>query len=138
MDWLKSQRKTASILIGVHIRRGDYRTYRNGKYFYDLETYKKQMQHLAALLEDKNPLFFICSDESVDLKSFGGLQVIENKNGNATEDLYLLTTCDYLIAPPSTFSKWASFYGDVPLYVLDDATHYPTLDAFEVRYNHYY
>jgi hypothetical protein len=138
MDWLKKQRLPASIIIGVHIRRGDYKSYRNGKYYYDLEIYKKQMQHLANMYADKNPSFFICSDEVFTNYSFSDFKIIENENGNATEDLYLMSTCDYLIAPPSTFSKWASFYGEVPLYVIEEATDLPAAKDFVIRYNHYY
>lgn len=138
MDWLKKQRLIDSIIIGVHIRRGDYKSYREGIYFYELETYKAQMQHLVGLYADKNPSFFICSDEPFGESEFKGFNIIQNKNGNATEDLYLLSTCDYLIAPPSTFSKWASFYGEVPLYVIEEANQLPKQKDFVIRYNHYY
>lgn len=138
MEWLNSQRKPDSVLIGVHIRRGDYSSYRDGKYFYDLDIYKMQIQHIQKLLADKNPVFFICSDEPFEQSFFNDFEVLENTNGNATEDLYLLSACDYLIAPPSTFSKWASYYGEVPLYVMEDANHLPEINEFEVRYNHYY
>lgn len=138
MDWLIKQRIIDSIIIGVHIRRGDYRSYRDGIYFYELEIYKKQMHHLATLFSDKNPSFFICSDEPLGEDEFKDFNIIQNKNGNATEDLYLLSTCDYLIAPPSTFSKWASFYGEVPLYVIEDANQLPEQSDFVKRYNHYY
>lgn len=138
MDWLKKQRLIDSITIGVHIRRGDYKSYREGIYFYELETYKAQMQHLAGLYADKNPSFFICSDEPFGESEFKDFNIIQNKNGNATEDLYLLSTCDYLIAPPSTFSKWASFYGEVPLYVIEEANQLPEQKDFVIRYNHYY
>jgi hypothetical protein len=29
--------------------------------------------------------------------------------------MYALASCDYIVGPPSTFSLWASFYGQVPL-----------------------
>jgi len=35
------------------------------------------------------------------------------------EDLYLLGYCDYIVGPNSSFSQWASFWGGVPLHVLD-------------------
>jgi hypothetical protein len=30
-------------------------------------------------------------------------------------DLYSLARCDYVFGPPSTYSQWASFYGNKPL-----------------------
>jgi hypothetical protein len=41
--------------------------------------------------------------------------------GSAVEDLYSLARCDYLLGPPSTFSLWASFYGNVPLHQMASA-----------------
>jgi hypothetical protein len=42
-------------------------------------------------------------------------------NGNAPEDLYMLSACDALIGPPSTFSLVAAMYRDIPLYRMDSA-----------------
>lgn len=39
--------------------------------------------------------------------------------GSAPEDLFMLSECDYLIGPPSTFSMVASMYRDIPLYRMD-------------------
>jgi hypothetical protein len=33
-------------------------------------------------------------------------------------DLYALARCDYIMGPPSTYTQWASFYGNQPLYHL--------------------
>ena len=46
---------------------------------------------------------------------------IHQFSGNAVEDLYMLSVCDYLIGPPSTYSLVASMYKDVPLYRMDKA-----------------
>lgn len=45
---------------------------------------------------------------------FAGFQATFG-SGDTVEDLYALAECDYLIGPPSTFTVWASFYGNVPL-----------------------
>jgi hypothetical protein len=42
-------------------------------------------------------------------------------NGNAPEDLFMLSECDALIGPPSTFSLVAAMYRDIPLYRMDSA-----------------
>jgi hypothetical protein len=36
-------------------------------------------------------------------------------SGHLVEDMYAFAGCDYLVGPPSTFTTWASFYGQVPL-----------------------
>ena len=41
--------------------------------------------------------------------------------GSGIEDLQLLSQCDYLMGVKSTFSLWASFYRDIPLYWIMDA-----------------
>ena len=37
--------------------------------------------------------------------------------GTEIGDLYSLAACDYIIGPPSTYTQWASFYGQVPRFV---------------------
>jgi hypothetical protein len=51
--------------------------------------------------------------------------------GNAVEDLFMLSQCDYLIGPPSTYSLVAAMYRDIPLYRIDSPdAQLMTLDAF--------
>lgn len=107
---------SADILIGVHIRRGDYATFLGGKWYYSDEQYAQMMQQLvdayAAL--GKTCAFFICSNEAVDLSKYAGLTVL-TKQRHFIVDLYALAKCDAIIGPPSTFSQWAAFYGQKPL-----------------------
>jgi hypothetical protein len=51
-------------------------------------------------------------------------------DGNPGEDLCLLSHCDYLIGPPSTFTLIASMYRDTPLYWIIDAQEQLTADSF--------
>lgn len=39
-------------------------------------------------------------------------------NPAIVEDLYALSRCNYIMGPPSTFTMWASFIGDVPLRIV--------------------
>jgi len=34
-------------------------------------------------------------------------------------DQHLMTRCDYLIGPPSTFTLWASYVGKVPFFQIE-------------------
>jgi hypothetical protein len=64
--------------------------------------------------------YVICTNEKNISFVAGGNFTIFNEERHFVEDLYLLSKCDYIMGPPSTFSGWASFYGNVPLYMLKE------------------
>jgi hypothetical protein len=100
--------------VGVHIRHGDYQFFEGGKYFYDLTQYKTAMRSLAEKHSDLH--FLICTNnKSISQSNFDELTVTLAP-GHELMDLYLLAKCNYIMGPPSTYSLWASFYGNVPLY----------------------
>ena len=109
------------ILIGVHIRKGDYATFQGGKYDYSIEEYVRILNKLSKSFGDKSIVYLICSNEQITSDSIAKLtcKAILCK-GSPEEDLYGLSLCDYIIGPPSTFSLWASFYGKIPLYHIKD------------------
>lgn len=105
------------ITVGVHVRRGDYRVWKQGKYFFEDEVYLRAMRQFKGLLEEgfcRPVRFFLCSDESLTIQA-PDLDVVSSGVSDPIVDLYSLSRCDYIIGPPSTFSQWASFYGDVPI-----------------------
>ena len=117
---LATHRKTYDCIVGIHIRRGDYKEWLQGRYFYSLSQYYAVMLKINALFPEKNILFMIASNERIDCSFFHGLNTSYIPNSNGTEDLYLLSKCDYIAGPLSTYSRWASFVGEVPLYVIED------------------
>lgn len=117
---VKMARQQGQIIVGVHIRHGDYRRFRQGKYFYTLETYVKLLIHVQQMFLGKEVVFMICSNEPQDPEKLSNLKYVFGP-GHRVEDLYALAQCDYLIGPPSTYTMWASFYGQVPLYMIEDA-----------------
>lgn len=130
---MASCRREGVLLVGVHIRHGDYRTAGGGTHYYETEYYVALMRQLVAT-SDKPLQFMVCSDEPVNPSDFAGLD-IHSGPGTAIEDMYALAACDYIIGPPSSFSGWASFYGQVPLYFITDlqrALIGVTLEAFSV------
>lgn len=104
-------------VVGVHIRRGDYKTYNNGQWYYSNETYVGFMEQVlqTTAFGNKRTAFFICSNETLNYEEFSGFNLIMPTH-HLIEDLYGLAACTAIIGPPSTFSGWASFYGDVPLF----------------------
>ena len=130
---LSACRAEADVIIGLHMRMGDYRTWQGGKYFYPAETYAAKARELVAELAEKGKRVIIvpCSNEPIDTTAFAGLR-IQLPTGHFVEDLYLLAGCDYILGPPSTYSMWASFYGQTPLLHLASPEQPVTIDAFRV------
>ena len=132
-------RKSADVVIGIHIRHGDYRTHCDGIYFFDTAVYVRKMHEVACLFPGKAIAYFVCSNERQSLEAFGPLNFAFRPFRNAVMpfgsvlcDLYALAECDFILGAPSSFSCWASFYGRVPLYSMNDATAVPALSDFVV------
>ncbi len=111
--------------LGLHVRRGDYKTWHGGKYFYDDATYAGFARQFAALHGGRRLCVFVCGndpslDEDCYTGALGGATVVF-AHGNPAEDLCLLSECDYIMGAPSTFSLVASMYNDRPLCWLEDA-----------------
>lgn len=124
-------RSRGDMLVGVHIRRGDYKTFYGGKWFYEVEQYAAVMRAVAALNPDRRVVFLICSDEKQSVEAFDGLEV-KLGAGRFIDELHMLSCCDYVLGPPSTFSRWAAFHGRTPLYILDEPTPPADMAAFQV------
>ena len=118
--YFKKYNDEHDLLIGVHIRGGDYKKFEGGKWFYTPEQYYDKIKEVASLdiFAGKRLGFVICTNEkNVSFPVSSGFSVF-NEERHFVEDLYLLAKCDYIIGPPSTFSIWASFYGGVPLHFI--------------------
>ncbi len=112
-------REKYDIIIGMHIRRNDYKTYKNGIYYYDDETFLRFMENMTHLLPHKKIVFLICSNEKLNKEKYAAFETAY-PNGSPIIDISLFAACDYLIGPPSTFTQWASFYGSVPLLKMEN------------------
>jgi hypothetical protein len=121
----------ADVLVGVHIRWGDYREYRRGISHYRLQDYLLTLQRIVELLPGKRVAFLVCSDEPQKAETFQTFRVTMGP-GTLLEDLYSLAMCDYLVGPPSTYSLWAAFYGSKPLYHMVEPEPPADLSAFMI------
>lgn len=126
------KKNVSDILIGVHIRRGDYKNFFDGRWYFEDEVYFNQMDLLNKKLgrDGKRIVFLICSNQKINVENFKGLTV-EFKSRHMIIDLYSLAGCDYILGPPSTFTMWASFYGKVPLNIIKHAKQ--PLDMFNFK-----
>ncbi len=144
---INKRREDTDVLVGVHLRRGDYKTFLGGKYYFELEEYAEYMSQIKQEIEQSNKTenqkvrFLLCSNEVIVTQFFTekGLDVCLSTN-HALEDMYSMAACDYIFGPPSTYSMWSSFYGKTPLLILDrkemkvslkDFSPIKTIDHFE-------
>jgi len=125
VDRLLASLPPPALRLGVHIRRGDYRTWHGGRYFFSDEQYVSLVSQFLALHAGKKVQIIICGndpglDEQFYREAFAGHTVVLPK-GSPGEDLYLLSQCDWLMGPPSTFTLVAAMYRDLPLCWIEDA-----------------
>jgi hypothetical protein len=128
---LRTVREDSDLVVGVHLRRGDYRIFVGGRFFYTVEQYVRLMQRIQGLFDGRRVHFLVCSNEEPAKEAFSKFTVCSG-SGQFIEDLYALARCDFIVGPPSTFSAWASFYGQVPRYVVTDPSKEPTIDDFSI------
>ncbi|WP_345952717.1 alpha-1,2-fucosyltransferase [Mucilaginibacter sp. PAMB04168] len=114
-------------LVGIHVRRGDYATWHGGKFYFDLSFYYAQMVQIAAQIS--NCVFIICSNEKIAFDNTHDLHLVYAK-GSDIEDLCVLSSCDYIIGPPSTFSGWAAFLGRRPIFFMQNNKDTVSMDKF--------
>jgi hypothetical protein len=124
-------RERERILIGVHIRHGDYRFHLGGRYFYPVSTYARVMRDLAAQLAPRRAAFVVCSNAEHRFDDFAGLEAVRGP-GHLVADLHALSRCDYVVGPPSSFNSWAAFHGRCRHAVIDQADAQLSLDAFRI------
>lgn len=111
-------RKGCDLLIGVHARRGDYATHRQGCWFYTPANYLRWIDQAAIAMRqsrDQRIHFVVCSNEPGFLELTGRVDVTVSRLGSAAADQILLSMCDLIMGPPSTFSVWAAFLSNTRL-----------------------
>ena len=99
------------------------------------------MLRIQQLYKDKHVGFFISSNEDFSLDIFEGCyyQRFSKEPSGAILDLYTLSVCDRIIGPFSSYSRWASFIGEVPLCFLETREQQFTEQSFAkiVDYFHF-
>ena len=123
-------RKQSDRVIGVHIRRGDYKEWNDGRFYYEISQYREVMIRLQSLYSDEKVSFFISSNEKLDKSQFDGCFCDFHVSGSPILDLHTLSLCDQIVGPFSTFSRWASFIGEKPIYFIESIEEEITKDSF--------
>ncbi|GFE58471.1 alpha-1,2-fucosyltransferase [Geobacter sp. AOG1] len=112
--FLEQARCACDVLVGIHIRQGDYREWDDGRHFFHTHEYVSIMSRLLDMHKGRRVRFVISSNEEQDWDLFAGFDY-RKAPGSAVEDLYILAGCDEIYGPQSSFSGWASYFGSVPL-----------------------
>jgi hypothetical protein len=124
-------KSTDTLRLGLHIRRGDYKDFYAGKFYYDNATYAAYVMEYARQNTTKDIVIFISTnDKTVSTNDFEKLcqncqsriKFIVMPENNPAQDMMMLSECDAIIGPPSTFSLTASMYHDVPLCWMEEAS----------------
>lgn len=109
--------------LGLHIRRGDYATFYDGRFLYTDEQYVAVVRRFLLLHPGRRVMVYICGNDPHLNRSYYHSQLPECTvifpDGNPGEDLCLLSRCHYLIGAPSTFTLVAAMYHDLPLYWIE-------------------
>jgi len=129
---LRNARAKGDIVIGVHIRHGDYREWKNGAHYFETEQYAHWMREAAALNTSRKTVFLVCASDQVDCSIFRGLEVVMGP-GSVIGDMHALSLCDRIMGPPSTFSTWASYTGRVPLCMLQHHAQQLSVQSFALH-----
>ena len=106
------------IMVGLCIRQGDYLTHEGGKYFLHDDQYITIIRLLRNQFAN-NVNFFIASEESKP--NFPPHANLIISCGSPALNIYMLSKCNFLIGPPSTFLTWSSFYNSTPISYLDNS-----------------
>ena len=128
----EAKRKDNEVIVGVHIRRGDYQKWINGKYYFSDELYSKWIKAIDAELKEqgKTASFYIASNEHIKAANYMGIKYFTLANSSSEKDIYALSKCDYIMGPTSTYSQWAAFIGNIPIRFLLSREEVPTLKDF--------
>ncbi len=119
--------------IALHIRRGDYAEFLHGRYYFSDETYIDKIKQLIALLQKDCRIIIFTNDRELNKaiyhQNFNDLIISDNA---AKIDHYLMSQCNYIMGPPSTFSGWASYIGNAPLFFIETNNDKIELEKFSV------
>jgi Glycosyl transferase family 11 len=126
-SFIADKRQKYDFIVGVMIRQGDYKLWKDGQYYFSIEQYSQWIDRLSEVFQSRGKVgFILASDASQNLKDFTSQNVhfttgIANSSGHYIESISQLSLCDVIMSPPSSFSLWAAFLGDIPFIPLVDS-----------------
>lgn len=118
LKFAQSLRQKYKLVIGVHIRQGDYKTWQGGKFFFSCADVAPILHDFLKHQNQYSPdeiVFVICSDGMVEESFFSDFNIVCGP-GTEVTDLYMLAQTDMIIGSNSTYGTWAAYYGQIPFF----------------------
>jgi hypothetical protein len=119
--FILDKREKYDFLIGIMIRQGDYQSWESGRYYFLTQQYLKWLDQLTETFTSHGKVgFIIASDTIQDSQDFSNKNShfttgIAGNSGHYLESLIQLSLCDMIVSPPSSFSMWAAFIGNISI-----------------------
>jgi hypothetical protein len=103
--------------ISLHVRAGDYKTFRGGQRMLPLAYYRQAMETIRERV--RKPFFLVFSDDIAYARENlpRGEEMVfvdHNDESNGHEDLRLMSACRHHIIANSTFSWWGAWLNPDP------------------------
>jgi hypothetical protein len=114
-----------SKIVGMHIRRGDYRTFADGAWYFDNAVYTRVMHELKSSFRGPGEVgFLLVSDEALGISDFSPLEPLYFGKSDPGLDQALLSMCHAIVGAESTFNAWPAFLHKIPRAVIaNSSTH---------------
>jgi len=137
--YVRDLRRQYDVLVGLFVRRTDYRTFFDGRFYYSWECYGRWAREAVQMFPGQRVGIVVTGDEFIPSEPFAGTPVSPasgsvNRGGHWFASFLELSLCDLIVGPTSTFAGCAAFLGNVPWLPLRDAGQ--TLDARQVMRRH--
>ena len=132
-------RGSKDFIVGCHIRRGDYKYWLDGKYYFPDNIYRRNVDKICEnKLQGYKMKVILFSNEKISLSEWSSVENYEViiSSGSTVSELCAMSMCDLIVGPPSTYSGWASLIGNVPKYnIVSSEKIYDSSDAFICFYD---
>jgi len=116
---LEKKARKGEFWLCLHIRQGDYRTWRDGAFYLPPEVFARHAWEVFQGNPGKKLRFWVCSDEPVDLSLFP--PGTERTGGSLREDLFIMTRADALLLGKSTLGLVAAYLAGARFWCLLDS-----------------
>lgn len=138
-ELVRELRQQHDIVIGLYIRRGDYREFFDGRFYYPWTSYARWAREAVEMFPGQRVAIIVTGDDLIPSEPFAGLPVTWasgsiNRGGHWFASFLELSLCDFIIGAPSTFAGCAAFLGNRPWLPLRDANQ--TLEEEQMMHRH--
>jgi hypothetical protein len=118
IDFTKNLLNQSKKNIGIHIRQGDYKNWQGGKYYQTSEFYNELIEAILNSSNCTNINLFIAHNGEFEIsqsnkKLLPNDQLIYSNHNfsDVIKDFLVLSSCDLVVGPLSTFSRQALMWG---------------------------